>query len=746
MPMSRQAPERGEQAKVRKGLQFLRCYISEWWLRQKLFLSALTGRSSLSLANRILLLQFTWTLVVYGILIVSLWYASSVVIESSLRSQGESWLAKLDELGTPFYASEKPGDVERLVKDLEKFPEIAQVIYYSADGGKELARYSKKNLPDPGLPSLTVERIKMLSSDRGAEESLLFEKGRSRLFRFTAPIIIKSIAADGMLSFNLNQGTREKVKVIGFVSVILDYSPFYADLYQTLRNVSFVIAILMLIVAALGRWVVRWSLRLLTQLEEPLHRLARGETDVQVESSGDQEIAKIGKVLNTTISALRERDETLQRMVNQDPMTGLMNRNHFGEVLEEEITRLQTEKGSSALFFIDLDRFKFVNDTYGHDVGDRLLIQVANMLNHRMRKQDCVARYGGDEFTALVVNVSRAKVGEIAQSMLDLMNDYRFQHKGEMLKIHFSIGITMIDSRDVSAAEYLVQADKAVHQAKQDGRNRYHIYVQRKDSVDLQEHNSWHAQLTEAIANERILLYYQKVVRLKRGKAVEMYEALVRLQDMDKENGLILPSAFFTPAERFEMMTQIDRLVIKQSITALNQATNKHCILSINLSEQTLKDEHFIEYLEAIVTDSDVDTSRIIFEISERVAVYSAEQIKPVMDALTVMGFGIAIDDYGAGYASFQYLKHSHIQWLKLDNSLIEGLSNDPIDQITVKAIAQTAAQLGIETVAKFVPDQETVDLLKKLGVTYAQGFYLHEPGEFFCETKPRATVKRKKA
>jgi diguanylate cyclase (GGDEF)-like protein len=736
--MSRQTPEKGILKKAWKVLCLSCGMVTAWFGRQKHVFAALTGRGSLSLANRILLLQFTWTLVVYGILIVSLWYASSVVIESSLRSQGDSWLAKLDELGTPFYASEKPGSSERLVKDLENFPEIAQVIYYSAEGGRELARYSKKNLSDPGLSPLTSEQFKKLKSDSDAERLHLFEKGHNRLFRFTAPITIKSIPADGMFAFSLDKNTRERVKVIGFVSVLLDYSHFYADLYHTLQNVSIFIAILMLFVAALGRWLVRWSLRLLTQLEEPLQRLARGDTDVQVESSGDQEIAKIGKVLNTTISALRERDETLKRMVNQDPMTGLMNRNHFGEVLDQEIVRLHAEKGTSALFFIDLDRFKFVNDTYGHDVGDRLLIQVANMLSHRMRKQDCVARYGGDEFTALVINVSRAKVGEIAQSMLDLMNNYRFQHKGEMLKIHFSIGIAMINNSNISAAEYLVQADKAVHQAKQDGRNRYYIYVPKRESTSLREHNSWHAQLTEAITNEQITLHYQKVVRLKRGDTLDLYEVLVRLKDAKKENGLILPSAFFTPAERFEMMTQIDRLVIKQSLATLSTTKNDRCRLSINLSEQTLKDEGFIEYLEGVVTDSDIDTGRIIFEISERVAVYSAELIKPVMDALAVMGFGIAIDDYGAGYASFQYLKHSQIQWLKLDNSLIEGLCHDPIDQITVKAIAQTATKLGMQTVAKFVPDQETVDLLKKLGVTYAQGFYLYEPGELFCEKTAR--------
>ncbi len=741
--MSRQAPDSGEQSVAKEKFKQYCDVCSKWFTRQKEFFAALSGRGSLSLANRILLLQFGWTLVVFGILIVSLWYASSVVIENSLRSQGESWLAKLDEIGTPFYASDKPGDTERLDKDLEKFPEIAQVVYYSADGGKELARYKKKNLPLSALPPLSTEQLTALSNNLSGEIPILFEKGRNRLFRFTSPITIKSIPTDGMLEFSLDENSKERVKVIGFVSVLLDYSPFYSDLNHTLRNVSIVIAILLVLVGIIGRFLVRWSLRLLTQFEEPLNRLARGETDVQVESRGDQEIAKIGKALNTTITALRERDETLRRMANQDPMTGLMNRNHFVEVLEQEIKRLQVEDGTSALFFIDLDRFKFVNDTYGHDAGDRLLVQISNMLSNRMRKQDCVARYGGDEFTALVVNVSQAKVGEIAQSLLDLMNNYRFQYKGEMLKIHFSIGIAIIDNSETCVADYLKRADKAVHQAKQDGRNRYHVYVQ-KDKLGGHEHGSWHTQLAESIAAEKIALHYQKVQKLKRGDNRQFYEALVRLQDKNDE--LVFPSAFFNSAERYDMMVAIDRLVIKKAIHELTHVGNETCYLSINLSEQILKDEGFIRYLDELVADSDIDTQRIIFEINERMAVYNAEQFKPVFEALTDMGFGLAIDDYGSGYASFQYLKHSQVQWLKLDSSLIEGLCHDPVDQITVKAIAQTAAKLGMETVAKFVPDQETVDLLKKLGVTYAQGNYLAEPAPHFCGVKPRTTTKRKRA
>lgn len=744
--MSGQTPEVGKATGWMHMLKHPCRICLDWFTRQKQFVYALFGKGTLSIANRILLLQFAWALVVYGILIVSLWYASSVVIENTLRSQGESWLAKLDEAGIPFYTSEKAADKERLIKDLEKFTEIAQVIYYSADGKSELASYRREKLADPVLPSLTAERLHALNTTADGEPSLIFEKGRERLFRFTAPITIKSIPTDGMLAFSLDKATSERVKVIGYVSLLLDYSSFYADLNHILRNVSFFIAILLVFVAFIGRILVRWSLRKLMQLEEPLHRLARGETDVQVESSGDQEIMKIGKALNTTITALRERDETLRRMVNQDPMTGLMNRNHFNEILEQEINRLRDERGSSALFFIDLDRFKFINDTYGHDAGDRLLVQVANMLSTRMRKQDCVARYGGDEFTALVVNVSRAKVGEIAQSLLDLMNNYRFQHKGEMLKIHFSIGVAIIDSSDTCAAEYLKQADTAVHQAKNDGRNRYRIYFEKNDKLTEKDHGGWHGQLTEAIAGEMVTLHYQKVVRLKRGNNAQMYEVLVRLHDKNNSDKLVMPNAFFTSAERYEMMTEIDRLVIRKALQALNENSNDNCYLSINLSEQILKEEGFIEFLDEVVTDSDVDTQHIIFEINERIAVYDAEQLKPVFDALADMGFGIAIDDYGTGYASFQYLKHSQVKWLKIDSSLIEGLCHDPVDQITVKAIAQTAAKLGMETVAKFVPDQETVELLKKLGVTYAQGNYLHEPGPGFCEVAPRAVPRRKKA
>jgi len=707
----------------------------------------LLGESSRSLTNRILVLQLAWAIVVYALVIATLWYASSLVIENSLRTQGESWVARLDELGTPLYASDNPAREEgEIAANLAKFPEVAQVTYYAADGKDVLASYSRQRLPKSGLPMLSPEQLISLEGNRESKQHMLVEEGDRRLYRFSAPVAIKSIPTDGMLAFSLEHKVQEQVKVIGFVSVLLDYSRFYTDLNYTMRNVSIVVGVLLLVMAIIGRVLIRWSLKLLTQLEEPLNRLARGETDVRVESGGDREIAKIGMALNTTIDALRERDETLQRMVNQDPMTGLMNRKHFSEMVEQEIQRIRVEGGTSALLFIDLDRFKFINDTYGHAAGDRLLIQVANMLNHRMRHKDSVARYGGDEFTALVVDIDGKRVGEIAQSLLDLMGHFRFQHDNESVKIHFSIGITLIDEADATASEYLMQADKAVHQAKEEGRNRYHIYVPQQDAGNRAEHTGWHARLEDAIANDKFSLHFQPVISLN-GAADPLYEALLRLQD--EEKGLIPPSAFFPAAERFEMMAEIDRLAIKKAVHALKEYGSSNCTLSINLSEQVLTEEGFIDYLRSLIQESGIDTRHLVFEVSERLAVYNAEQLKPQFAAISAMGCGLAIDDYGAGYASFQYLKHSPVQWLKIDSSLIDGLLGDKVDQVTVQAIAETAAMLGMKTVAKFVPNKKTLEMVQKLGVDYVQGNYLYEPAAIPCKVKhlsaprKRSTVKK---
>lgn len=694
---------------------------SGWqWLTERI------GKGSNSLANRILVLQFAWAMVVYVLVIVALWFATSVVIEKSLLDQGEGWVSKLDELGTPLYASEDPARPSEIISDLHKFPEVASVQYFDAGGGNVIARYEKRHAPTSNFLPLNEAGLEQLRVTGGAKKPLLYEEGRGQQIRISAPIWIKSIASDGMLDFSLEEPPEEKTQVIGFLSVVLDYSHIYHQLHRTLRNASVVIALLMLLAAVVGRVLIRWALSPLAMLEVPLTRLANGETDVKVESSGDREIAKIGMALNTTISAIKERDETLRRMANHDALTGLVNRNYFTEQLEREIGRIGAQGGSSALFFIDLDRFKFINDTYGHAAGDRLLTQVAELLKQRMREGDVIARFGGDEFTALLPRVNARGAREIAASLIELMRGFEFHEGGEVQRIHFSIGVALIDDGEQTAHDYILQADSAVHVAKSAGRNGFHFF-EADAKVNHEELNGgWYERLREAIDGEQLRLFYQPLLGL-REQGETVYEVLLRIPDL--QYGVLAPGAFFPAAERFGLMSAIDRQVIAKAAKKLQQTSLQDSVLSINLSAQIFQEEDFADFLEAVFNDSGLDARRFIFEVSEQLAVRHIEQLKSLFQRLNALGCRLAIDDFGSGFASFKYLKHVPVQWIKIDGALIERLQGDKVDQITVRSIAESAAELGVETVAKFVPNEATLRILQGMGIGYAQGDYLGKAG-----------------
>lgn len=693
-------------------------------------LGAWAGKNSRSLANRILLLQLLWALLVYLLVIAALWYATSAIIDSSVRNQAKGWVGKLDEQGTPLYTAERPLSVDEIIGELHRFPELAAVQYFNDTGSEVLAGYTAEQVIDAELPPLEPGQFESLRDTRSEARPLLLEKGRSSQLRVTAPVRIKSVATDGMLAFSLTDDVAEEVKVIGFVSAQLDYSHFYHELHDTLRNASIAIAILMLLGAGFGRLLIRWALNPLSKLQEPLTRLANGETDVHVESSGDREIAQIGMALNTTIGALRERDETLRRMANHDPLTGLYNRNCFIEQLEKEIERIAVQGGCSALMFIDLDRFKYINDTCGHAAGDSLLIDVAELLRHRMREHDVVARFGGDEFTALVTNISRKNAAEIAASLLELINANRFQIGDESLQIHFSIGLTLIDDAATSPADYLKQADAAVHQAKLSGRNRFHIYSPQRDPDESNIDTGWHKRLSRAISDEQFILYYQPLLNLG-GKDEPFCEVLLRLPD--KHSGVLLPGAFLPAAERFGLLAEMDLQVIDKAARTLRQSGHEAWRLSVNISEQFVEQKQAQELLRDLLQNDESVGARLVFEISEHLAVRNSERLKPLLDMLDELGCELAIDDFGAGYASFQFLKHTHAKWLKIDGTLIEGLIDDPVNQATIRAIVQSAKAMGIETVAKWVPDQRTLELLQQMGIDYAQGHFLGKPVPRLC-------------
>jgi len=693
-------------------------------------LNIIAGVGQRSLSNRILLLQFFWTVIIYLLVIAAIWFATNLVIESSVREQGKGWIAKLDEIGIPIYVSNNPSQLKQAFSYLRSFSEIAQAKYLDENGREVKAEYTRKDSTISDFPLLTDQDIAKLSKSQTVEKPMKFDKGSNSQMRIIAPISIKSIASDGLIDYSLDSKSREKSEIIGYIEVVLDYSKVSSELNRNIFFASMLIAVMMLAASFVMRITVRWALMPLSELEEPLTRLANGETDITVTTSGDKEIARIGAALNTTINALRERDEALRRMVDHDGLTGLVNRAYFAERLEQEVKRISRNGGSSALFFFDLDRFKNINDTYGHAAGDRLLIQVAKQMTPRIREHDVFARYGGDEFTLLAYNVDRDHVREIADSFIALMREFTFFEAGDAIKIYFSIGVTLINNATLSAHEYLKEADTAVHQAKMHGRNCFSLFDRATQSAVAETGVGWHELLQEVLHKKQIILYFQPIAGLKEQRE-NIREVLLRLPSMEQrgvEQKVLSPGAFLSAAERFGMMPEFDGLVIDKAAQVLEERKESQLTLSINLSEQFFMKDEIPAYLEELVGSHHIEPNRFIFELSQSYISRNIGKLQEILAALTLRGYRFALDDFGADFGAFNYIRRFPVHFLKIDGSLVERITTDKIAMATVRAIVEVAGELYMQTIAKNVADEASAKLLRELGVDYIQGNYIAPP------------------
>ncbi len=661
------------------------------------------------------------------IAVAGLAWTSGAVVRDNLEHWAAQWASELNELGAPFYLNDAGAamlDVERFIA---KYPEIQRVTWYDTEGGALLSLGGDgTTLVDAA--ALDTATAAELAARAGVQPPYLLTQNVSpgQRYRLSGPIWTESFADDALFSAD-PAAAATSVRQLGFVSVDLDFSGYEDALWPRLAVASGILLLLLGVSWACGRWFLKSALAPLSELEHSLEQLAGDAPAVHFPTSPYTELRAIVSALEDTTRALQKRERRLLHLANHDQLTGLANRHRFVADLELELARCADDGARSALFFIDLDQFKYVNDTCGHAAGDHLLQLAAQQLRYAVRPEDLVARFGGDEFVVLVRNVSRNEARNAATKVLELMRGLKHVESDQVFHLQCSIGVALLHGSRVSSQEAIAQADIACRSAKAHGRNRVEIYSPAgKESEQIAKDVLTMNRLRDALEADRFQLLYQPLMHVKT-RTVSHYETLLRLP---VEDGVLGPELFLPAAFRFGLMADIDRWVLKRVVQSLAELTPSmpELKLSTNLSGFAFEDEGLAAYLRALLKEHDVAGDRLVLEITEQLAVRFAASTDKQIAMLRDLGCQLAIDDFGSGYSSFSYLKRLPVDFLKIDGSFIKSLTRDRVDQAMVRMVGEVARAAGIETVAEYVNSAATFELLVKYGIDYAQGYFIGKP------------------
>jgi diguanylate cyclase (GGDEF)-like protein/PAS domain S-box-containing protein len=422
----------------------------------------------------------------------------------------------------------------------------------------------------------------------------------------------------------------------------------------------------------------------------------------------------------------------LQYLADHDPLTGLFNRRRFEEELERVLAEAERYGRRGAVMVIDLDGFKYVNDTLGHPAGDRLISRLASTLRGELRETDVIARLGGDEFGLILPEVTADQAMAVADKLLAAVErDGIVADDARHARVTASAGLATFEGGDgLSAEELLVEADIAMYDSKEAGRNR--ATVTRRDEPGQGRHVSrlsWLERIRRALVENRFELYAQPILAITGdGERPQTFELLLRMRTDAGE--LIPPATFLHVAERFDLIQEIDRWVVTRAADILRaeHAAGQDIRLSVNLSGKTMGDAEFAGWLENLLIANPVPADRLILEITETAAIVNLDRARALAETLGRLGCLLALDDFGAGFASFSYLKHLRFDVLKIDGEFVRGLRDNATDRLVVEAVVAIARGLGKPSLAEFVADGETLDSVKELGVDFVQGFHLGRP------------------
>jgi diguanylate cyclase (GGDEF)-like protein len=569
---------------------------------------------------------------------------------------------------------------------------------------------------------------------------------------FASPILRSIVEIDDFSSVlepeKTPQNDKSKLE-IGSVYVELSNLSLQ-NIKQDLITKMLLISLFGLVLSALiAWWIGRNITKPIQEIAYAVNKVGEGVFAHTIIENSSGELKTLQKGFNSMAGSLRQAYEVMQDKINDatsmlthqaqhDDLTGLINRREFEVRLERSLKSVHDAGAQHVLCYLDLDQFKLVNDSCGHSAGDELLRQISVLLANRMRDRDTLARLGGDEFGLLLENCSLADANQITNTLLKLVQDYRFIHDDKIFNIGVSIGIVVINSNFENVSEIIHAADMACYSAKNAGRNQSFLFSpgdvevkQRRSAVEAI------SDITDEIDDAQFMLYCQPIVPLASSSEIgddsqqHHYEVLIRKISLD--GNIMLPVTFIPSAERYLLMPNIDRWVIKNTFSTYRQLLDKsqekcNYVFSINLSGTSLGDKSLLSYIREQFVIYAIPPESICFEITETAAIVNLKNTISLFSALRKLGCSFALDDFGSGMSSFMYLKNFEVDYLKIDGSFVKDMDTNKIDHAMVRSIHSVAEAMNIKTVAEFVENKAILKELKNIGVHYGQGLYLGEP------------------